>query len=239
MIILKKKMYRKTPLTIYLISVIIILTLFISTILLQKIYKIPSKITRKIIHIFTGPLFILTWKLYPKGNYGKLSSTLPFLASAIFFTLHILKKYKISEFIKNILSRSGDSIELIEGPFFYGILIGILTSIFYLNHPIGIITILILCFGDGLADISGSNFNSFILPSFFGRKTFFGCFSFIFFSFFFSCLYCFYFFRKWFFFNCFVLSFLGCGIEFFSPSKYDNITIAFGVAFIGYNFLKW
>ena len=232
-------MYRKTPLTIYLISVIIILTLFISTILLQKIYKIPSKITRKIIHIFTGPLFILTWKLYPKGNYGKLSSSLPFLASAIFFTLHILKKYKISEFIKNILSRSGDSIELIEGPFFYGILIGILTSIFYLNHPIGIITILILCFGDGLADIFGSNFNSFILPSFFGRKTFFGCFSFIFFSFFFSCLYCFYFFRKWFFFNCFVLSFLGGGIEFFSPSKYDNITIAFGVAFIGYNFLKW
>jgi dolichol kinase len=202
----------KNQIIIYLISAIIILILFISTILLQKIYKIPSKITRKIIHIFTGPIFILTWKLYPKGNYGKISSTFPFLASAIFFLLHILKKYKISELIKNILSRSGESIELIEGPFFYGILIGILTSIFYLNHPIGIITILILCFGDGLADIFGSNFNSVILPSFFGRKTFFGCFSFIFFSFFFSCLYCFYFFRKWFFFNCFVLSFLVCGI---------------------------
>ena len=170
--ILFKKLSSKNQITIYLISIIIILLLFISTILLQKIYKIPSKITRKIIHIFTGPIFILTWKLYPKGNYGKIASTIPFLASGIFFLLHILKKYKISKLLKNIVSRSGESIELIEGPFFYGIIIGILTSIFYLNHPIGIITILILCFGDGLADFFGSNFESFILPSPFGRKTF-------------------------------------------------------------------
>ncbi len=237
--ILFKKLSSKNQITIYLISIIIILLLFISTILLQKIYKIPSKITRKIIHIFTGPIFILTWKLYPKGNYGKISSTFPFLASAIFFLLHILKKYKISELIKNILSRSDESIELIEGPFFYGIIIGILTSIFYLNHPIGIITILILCFGDGLADFFGSNFESFILPSPFGRKTFFGCLSFVFFSIIISCIYSYFFFGNLYFFNCFILGFLGCVIEFFSPSKIDNITIVIGVSFFGYNFLHW
>ena len=237
--ILFKKLSSKNQITIYLISIIIILLLFISTILLQKIYKIPSKITRKIIHIFTGPIFILTWKLYPKGNYGKIASTIPFLASGIFFLLHILKKYKISKLLKNIVSRSGESIELIEGPFFYGIIIGILTSIFYLNHPIGIITILILCFGDGLADFFGSNFESFILPSPFGRKTFFGCLSFVFFSIIFSCIYSYFFFGNLYFFNCFILGFLGCVIEFFSPSKIDNITIAIGVSFFGYNFLHW
>ena len=237
--ILFKKLSSKNQITIYLISIIIILLLFISTILLQKIYKIPSKITRKIIHIFTGPIFILTWKLYPKGNYGKIASTIPFLASGIFFLLHILKKYKISKLLKNIVSRSGESIELIEGPFFYGILIGILTSIFYLNHPIGIITILILCFGDGLADFFGSNFESFILPSPFGRKTFFGCLSFLFFSIIFSCIYSYFFFGNLYFFNCFILGFLGCVIEFFSPSKIDNITIVIGVSFFGYNFLHW
>ena len=237
--ILFKKLSSKNQITIYLISIIIILLLFISTILLQKIYKIPSKITRKIIHIFTGPIFILTWKLYPKGNYGKIASTIPFLASGIFFLLHILKKYKISKLLKNIVSRSGESIELIEGPFFYGIIIGILTSIFYLNHPIGIITILILCFGDGLADFFGSNFESFILPSPFGRKTFFGCLSFLFFSIIFSCIYSYFFFGNLYFFNCFILGFLGCVIEFFSPSKIDNITIVIGVSFFGYNFLHW
>ena len=237
--ILFKKLSSKNQITIYLISIIIILLLFISTILLQKIYKIPSKITRKIIHIFTGPIFILTWKLYPKGNYGKIASTIPFLASGIFFLLHILKKYKISKLLKNIVSRSGESIELIEGPFFYGIIIGILTSIFYLNHPIGIITILILCFGDGLADFFGSNFESFILPSPFGRKTFFGCLSFLFFSIIFSCIYSYFFFGNLYFFNCFILGFLGCVIEFFSPSKIDNIAIVIGVSFFGYNFLHW
>ena len=90
--ILFKKLSSKNQITIYLISIIIILLLFISTILLQKIYKIPSKITRKIIHIFTGPIFILTWKLYPKGNYGKIASTIPFLASGIFFFITYIEE---------------------------------------------------------------------------------------------------------------------------------------------------
>ena len=229
----------KSPSTIYFLSFLIMLSIFLIVFLLNIIYKLPSRITRKIIHILTGPIFILTWKLYPEGNYGNVCSTLPFLASSLFLYLYIFKNYQLSKIMKNILSRSGNSIEIIEGPFFYGILIGILTSIFYNYHPIGIITIIILSFGDGLADVFGSNFNSFILPSPFGKKTCLGCFSFVFFSFFFSCLYCFLFFKSFYLLNCLFLAFLGCGIEFFSPSKYDNITIVLGVSFFGYKLLKW
>ena len=167
--ILFKKLSSKNQITIYLISIIIILLLFISTILLQKIYKIPSKITRKIIHIFTGPIFILTWKLYPKGNYGKIASTIPFLASGIFFLLHILKKYKISKLLKNIVSRSGESIELIEGPFFYGIIIGtipfVLFFFFHIHNSIYILYLLVFYFLSPFLLMNNKNYNLISLPN--------------------------------------------------------------------------
>ena len=227
------------PIIIYFIILSIIASIFLIAIILNIFLNLSSKTTRKIIHVLTAPVFILLWKLYPKGNFGNICSTIPLGAASVLLFLYIFKNYNITKTMKNVLSRSGDLKEIVEGPFFYAILVGILTSIFYLNHPIGIITIIILSFGDGFADVVGSNFESLEIPSPFGKKTLYGSIAFLLFSIFFSVLYSYLFFYKLFFFNCVILSILGCIFEILSPSKYDNIFIVIGVAFFGYKFLNW
>jgi phytol kinase len=53
------------------------------------------------------------------------------------------------------MSRSGDRREILRGPLFYGIVFILLTIIFWRRSPIGIVALMILCGGDGLADIAG------------------------------------------------------------------------------------
>lgn len=62
------------------------------------------------------------------------------------------------------ISRTGDRRELLKGPLLYGIIFIIITILFWFDTPIGIIALMILCGGDGLADILGSRFGHNHLP---------------------------------------------------------------------------
>jgi phytol kinase len=53
------------------------------------------------------------------------------------------------------MSRSGDRRELLYGPLQYGIIFVLMTLIFWVDSPVGIVVLMILCGGDGLADIIG------------------------------------------------------------------------------------
>ena len=54
------------------------------------------------------------------------------------------------------MSRSGDRREILRGPLMYGIVFVILTLVFWRNSPLGITALMILCAGDGLADVVGT-----------------------------------------------------------------------------------
>jgi phytol kinase len=124
---------------------------------------IDSRLSRKLIHIGTGPIFVLCWLLFPDIWYSRwLAALVPF-AITIQFALVGLGIMKDEASVK-AMSRSGDRREILRGPLFYGIIFVILTLLYWKTSPIGIIALMLMCGGDGLADILGRRVVSSRLP---------------------------------------------------------------------------
>jgi len=124
---------------------------------------ISSRLSRKLIHIGTGPIFVLCWALFPDVWYSRwLAALVPLLITSQFALVGsgLIK----DEASVKALSRSGDPKEILRGPLFYGIAFVLLTLIFWIDHPAGVVALMILCGGDGVADIVGNVVKSPKLP---------------------------------------------------------------------------
>jgi len=120
---------------------------------------IESRLSRKIIHIGTGPIFVLCWLLFPGEWYDRyLAALVPGLIT-IQFALIGLGVVKDEASVK-AMSRSGDPKEILLGPLYYGIMFVLMTVIFWKNSPVGIVALMMLCGGDGIADLVGRYFKS-------------------------------------------------------------------------------
>ncbi len=132
---------------------------------IQKSGKLPTFITRKIIHILAGPIFFLAWFLYsgiPASRY--IASVVPLLFvvqfSAVGFGI-----MKDEAFVRS-MSRSGDPKELLKGTLYYAVVMMLVVIFFFYipsegigsANPAGFIIIGCLAGGDGLADIIGRKF---------------------------------------------------------------------------------
>jgi phytol kinase len=62
------------------------------------------------------------------------------------------------------MSRTGNPREILRGPLFYGIVFVVLTIVYWMGSPIGITALMLMCGGDGLADIIGRRFGKNKLP---------------------------------------------------------------------------
>ena len=115
---------------------------------------IESRLSRKVIHITTGPIFVLCWFLFRETPDARWwAATVPFLITVqfAFIGLGIIK----DEASVRAMSRSGDRHEILRGPLFYGIAFVVLTLVFWRDTPTGIIALMLLCGGDGIADLVG------------------------------------------------------------------------------------
>jgi len=124
---------------------------------------ISSQLSRKIIHMGTGPVFVLCWLLFPGKPIDRyLAAVVPGLITVQFALvgLGIMK----DEAAVKAMSRTGNPREILRGPLFYGIVFVILTIVYWLDSPIGIIALMLMCGGDGLADILGRRFGIKKLP---------------------------------------------------------------------------
>jgi len=120
---------------------------------------IESRLSRKIIHIGTGPIFVLCWLLFPDVWYSRwLAALVPF-AITIQFALIGLGVIDDEASVK-AMSRSGDPREILRGPFYYGIMFVILTLVFWKDSPVGMTALMMLCGGDGIADMVGRSIRS-------------------------------------------------------------------------------
>lgn len=124
---------------------------------------ISSWLSRKLIHIGTGPLFVFCWVLFDETFSSRLlAAIIPLLITAQFVMvgLGIIK----DEAAVKALSRSGDRREILRGPLFYGIIFVLITLIFWDETPIGIVALMLMCGGDGLAEILGRQYGTSKLP---------------------------------------------------------------------------
>ncbi len=120
---------------------------------------IDSKLSRKIIHIGTGPIFVLCWFLFSDTPSARWWAALVPLIITIQFALIGFGILKDEASIK-AMSRTGDPKEILRGPLYYGIMFVALTLIYWRDSPVGIIALMMMCGGDGIADIVGRKFNS-------------------------------------------------------------------------------
>lgn len=115
---------------------------------------IEPRLSRKLIHIGTGPLFVLCWLLFPDRPESRwLAALVPFMIVAQFALVGLgLMK---DEAAVQAMSRTGNPREILRGPLFYGIVFVVLTLVFWKDSPVGMTALMLMCGGDGLADIVG------------------------------------------------------------------------------------
>lgn len=124
---------------------------------------IESHLSRKIIHIGTGPIFVLCWLLFDSNPINKFLAALVPLAFTLQFLLIGTGVIKDVASVK-AMSRSGDRREILRGPLYYGIIFILLTIIYWKYSPIGIVGLMLMCGGDGLADIFGRKWGMLKVP---------------------------------------------------------------------------
>lgn len=124
---------------------------------------IEGRLSRKLIHIGTGPIFVLCWLTYPDVPISRwLAALVPLVITAQFALVGtgILK----DEAAVKAMSRTEDRREILRGPLFYGIVFVLVTLIYWKDSPIGIPALMMMCGGDGIADIVGRRVKSPKLP---------------------------------------------------------------------------
>jgi phytol kinase len=124
---------------------------------------VSSALSRKIIHVGTGPIFVLCWLLYNDAIISRwLAALVPLAITAQFVLVGagIIK----DEAAVQAMSRSGDRREILRGPLYYGVIFVLLTLIYWKSSPIGIVALMMMCGGDGLADMAGRRWGNAKLP---------------------------------------------------------------------------
>ena len=136
---------------------------------IQKSGKLPTYITRKIIHIVVAPIFLLTWFLYTGSWFSRFIAMIVPLAFIGQFVAIGTGLMKDEDSVRS-MSRTGDPKELLQGTLYYSIVILIVTVVwFYISpsalaystlkgNPAALVIIGCLAGGDGFADIIGRKY---------------------------------------------------------------------------------
>jgi phytol kinase len=130
---------------------------------LAERHLIESRLSRKLIHIGTGPIFVLCWLMFPDVPISRWLAALVPLVITVQFALvgtGILK----DEAAVKAMSRTGDRREILRGPLFYGLVFVAVTLIYWKDSLVGIPALMMMCGGDGIADIAGRRVRSPKLP---------------------------------------------------------------------------
>jgi dolichol kinase len=132
---------------------------------IQKSGKLSTNVTRKIVHIFAAPVFLVTWLLYSGDFYSRFVAMIVPILFALLFIAIGTGKIKNESFVAS-MSRSGKPAELLKGTLYYAIWIILVTLLwFYVPttglanaNPIALVIIGCLAGGDGLADVIGRKY---------------------------------------------------------------------------------
>ncbi len=125
--------------------------------------KISSVTARKWIHIGTGPLFVLCWNLFSDASRARWLAALVPAVITLRFALIGLGVIQDPDTVRS-MSRTGNPRELLRGPLMYGVIFVLSTLVFWGENPLGIMALMLLCAGDGFADLVGRRWGQVKLP---------------------------------------------------------------------------
>ncbi|MES1910688.1 MAG: hypothetical protein MHM6MM_003235 [Cercozoa sp. M6MM] len=111
--------------------------------------------SRKLMHLWTGPVFVLCWPLFDETAYGWVAAV-PLVSAVVFALVGSGRAGRYAAQLVDTVSRSGHRQELLEGPLLYGIVHACLPLLYgHRNAPSAVHAVVALCIGDGVADIFG------------------------------------------------------------------------------------
>ncbi len=91
---------------------------------------VDQRLSRKIIHIGTGPLYVLCWHLFSAQPWARWCAALvPLGITAQFFLVGtgVIK----DEAAVKAMTRTGDPREILRGPLYYGVIFVVCTLVFW------------------------------------------------------------------------------------------------------------
>ncbi|KAK9804232.1 hypothetical protein WJX72_002567 [[Myrmecia] bisecta] len=124
---------------------------------------LEQKLSRKLVHMTAGPLFLLTWPLFSAEPYARYLATVVPGLNAIRLVLIGTGVVESEGTVKSV-SREGDRAELLRGPLYYVLVLIGVTIFYWRASPVGLVALSLMCGGDGLADIVGRRLGKTKLP---------------------------------------------------------------------------
>ena len=116
---------------------------------------ISSSDSRKLVHVGSGPFFVLAWPLFSRTASGQIAATAVPVLSV--FRLLAASRAKQGSTLVKAVSRTGDSREALGGPMLYTYVL-LASALFGWTSVIPLIAICQMAVGDGMADIIGRRF---------------------------------------------------------------------------------
>ncbi|CAA7033925.1 unnamed protein product [Microthlaspi erraticum] len=151
---------------------------------LTKRNVIPQSLSRKLVHILSGLLFVLSWPIFSESTEARYFAAFVPLVNCLRLVVNGLSVSPNSTLIKSV-TREGRPEELLKGPLFYVFALLVSVLFFWRDSPTGMMSLAMMCGGDGIADIMGRKFGSEKLP-YNTRKSWAGSISMFIFGFFIS-----------------------------------------------------
>lgn len=150
----------------FFISFFLVLMLVQINAAIEKSGALSATVTRKTIHTFAAPVWVVSWLLFTGGVFSRWLAMIVPLLFVILFAAIGTGAMQNEDFVGS-MSRSGDPKELLEGTLYYAfimLVVGILW--FYVPAggnmagatPTALIIFGCLAGGDGLADVIGRKY---------------------------------------------------------------------------------
>lgn len=124
---------------------------------------IQQKLSRKMVHILSGFLFMAAWPIYSTSTEARYFASIVPLVNLSRLVVNGLSFAQDEGLIKSV-TRDGKPEELLKGPLCYVLILILCAVVFWRESPIGVISLAMMCGGDGIADIMGRRFGTLKIP---------------------------------------------------------------------------
>ncbi|BAT94578.1 hypothetical protein VIGAN_08119100 [Vigna angularis var. angularis] len=120
-------------------------------------------LSRKLVHILSGLLFLVSWPIFSNSPKARYFAAFVPLVNCLRLLVNGLSLASDEGLIKS-LTREGDPQELLRGPLYYVLILIFCALVFWRESPIGVVSLGMMCGGDGVADIIGRKYGSIKIP---------------------------------------------------------------------------
>jgi len=120
---------------------------------------LEARDSRKIIHMCSAPLFMITWPLFSGLSGARIfAAFVPILQCCRLWLAGTNRGGSDESELAGAISRSGDAAEALKGPFIYVVILFTSIMLFFCDNLTGVVALSTMAAGDGLADIFGRRF---------------------------------------------------------------------------------